>query len=314
MISGMAICVVIPFYNAIDFLTPRYMAFLGALKADKNITCVFWDSSSTDGTEQQLEDIGFDQVHVISPDDFDHGGSRTLAAQTCDSDVVVFLTQDALPVSKDDLYRLTLAFENPAVGAAYGRQLPHEDAHFFARHLRGFNYPGKSHIYSLSDVKEQGIKAAFLSNAFCAYRRSAMDDVGWFPDGLLISEDLYAGVKLLKAGYSLAYVSEACVFHSHNYSVLQEFRRYFDVGAFHRMESGSLADFTQVGSEGWKYVKSEWRLLFKEKRYAQFFEFFLRNGLKFLGYHLGRRYRWLPSQLVIKFSMHPRWWRQYLAQ
>lgn len=46
---------------------------------------------------------------------------------------------------------------------------------------------------------------------------------------------------MVLAGWYNAYCAEAKVYHSHNYTILQEVRRYFDTGAFHAMSHGSVA-------------------------------------------------------------------------
>jgi len=51
-----------------------------------------------------------------------------------------------------------------------------------------------------------GIKTAFLSNSFSAYRKKALQEIGWFKDNLILGEDTYAGAKLLLKGYKIAYV------------------------------------------------------------------------------------------------------------
>lgn len=312
MTDGIRLCVVIPFYNAERYLTDDYRAFLSSLQQAPHIQTVFYDSSSSDNTRERLAEFGLRDITVIPQHEFDHGGTRTRAAKRCQADVVVFLTQDARPVSLADIERLVAVFENPAIAAAFGRQLPHPDARFFARHLRQFNYPETSYVRTWSDRLQFGLKAAFLSNSFAAYRCSAMNDIDWFPEGILLGEDSYAGAKLLQAGYALAYVAEAQAHHSHNYSIVQEFQRYFDIGAFHQMQASVLAPFGKAEGEGRRYLMSEWGLLRQERRYDLLPAFVARNAMKYLGYRLGKGHRRLPMFLIKKFSMHPQWWQNRL--
>ena len=82
------------------------------------------DSSSDDETANAARQAGLEVV-VIERRDFDHGGTRQRALWLLDDcDIVIFLTQDALVVGADALTRLVAAFEDPQVGAAFGRQLP----------------------------------------------------------------------------------------------------------------------------------------------------------------------------------------------
>ena len=81
------------------------------------------------------------------------------------------------------------------------------------------------------------MKTAFNSNSFAAYRRKALKDVGGFPINTILSEDMYVTAKMLLKNWSVAYCADAKVYHSHNYTIWQEFKRYFDIGVFHAKEA-----------------------------------------------------------------------------
>lgn len=300
-----SVSVVVPTFNGARTL-PRLLPSLRRL-ADAGCEVVFVDSSSEDGSAELIGSFGF-RVHCISQAEFDHGGTRALAAQLTCGELVVFLTQDAVLADVGAVFELVRAFENPQVGAAYGRQLPLEDATVFAAHLRGFNYPETGYVYGLADVARYGIKTAFLSNSFAAYRRSAMEQVGWFKSRLILGEDMYAGAQLLKAGFLVAYVPSARVLHSHNYSLGQEFRRYFDIGVFHRCEAWLLREFGRAESEGWRFVRSEWRFLIKRGRFDLVAVSLVRSVFKLAGYKLGFFHCVLPGSWCRRLSMHRGWW------
>ena len=94
-----------------------------------------------------------------------------------EAEIIVFLTQDALLADPEAIERLLDAFADERVGAAYGRQLPHRDATPIGAHARLFNYPPVSQVRTLHDRGRLGIKTAFISNSFAAYRRNAL--LGW---------------------------------------------------------------------------------------------------------------------------------------
>ncbi|CAA6819800.1 MAG: O antigen biosynthesis rhamnosyltransferase rfbN [uncultured Sulfurovum sp.] len=123
-----------------------------------------------------------------------------------------------------------------------------------------------------------------------------------------MGEDVHAGAKILLEGYSLAYVANAQVYHSHSYTVMQECKRYFDIGVFHKNESWLLETFGKAEGEGIKYIKSEFLYLLKHQAYHQIPSFFLRNGCKYLGYKLGKQYQKLSLKSIKKLSMHKSWW------
>ncbi|OYD25676.1 glycosyltransferase family 2 protein [Oceanimonas baumannii] len=301
---------IMPLYNAAAYL-PALLPVLKewVMRAGER-ELLFVDSCSGDGTVQLLAEFGLGRVLTVDSSQFDHGGTRAWAAQQVKAEVLVFMTQDALPISAEAIEQLTAVFAKPAVAAAYGRQLPYAGCHVFGHHLRLFNYGEQSYLRSAEDTGRYGIKTAFLSNSFAAYRRSALAEIGWFKDGLILGEDSYAGGKLLLAGHKLAYVAEARVYHSHSYTVWQEFKRYFDIGVFHAMEPWLLERFGSPEGEGYRYIVSEFNFLCGQKAFHLLPVFLVRNAMKWLGYRLGRRYRALPSCWVNKLSMHRRWWQR----
>ncbi len=194
----------------------------------------------------------------------------------------------------------------------YGRQIPYDDASLFGKHLRYFNYPDTSYVRTLQDKDKYGIKTAFLSDSFASYRKSALHKIDYFKDGLIVGEDTYAGAKMLMKNFSLGYCAEAKVYHSHSYTVVEEFKRYFDIGVFHKNEHWILETFGKAEGEGGKYVKSEFQYLLTQHVYWKIPAFFIRNGMKYLGYKLGYHYQSLPSFLIRRFSMHKLWWQKLL--
>ena len=250
------------------------------------------------------------RVIRIRKEDFDHGGVRGMAAEEAKGDIVVFLTQDVLPVDERSIENLLRPFEDASVGAAYGRQVPYPEASPFAAHLRLFNYPKASCLRSKADKEEFRIKTPFLSNAFSAYRRTALIRVGGFKRRLILGEDTYAGAKLLLADYKIAYAADAAVYHSHNYTAVQEFKRYFDIGVFHKTEEWILEEFGRAEGEGVAYVRSAAAYLMSEGRYLLIPELAVRTALKLAGYNLGRMYEKLPLSLIKKMSMHRDWWEK----
>ena len=300
----MKISVIIPTYNAERYL-PKLLKKLQAQTISFELIII--DSTSTDKTVSIAKQYT-DHILSIPTAEFDHGGTRTKAAKIASGDFIVFLTQDALPCNNNTIETILKVFKNPTVGAAYGRQIPYEKSSLFGKHLRYFNYPAVSYVRTFADRDKYGIKTAFLSDSFAAYRRTALEKIDWFKNGLIVGEDSYAGAKMIGAEYALAYCSEAKVYHSHSYTLVEEFTRYFDIGVFHKKEHWILDTFGKAEGEGGKYIKSELKYVFKEHAYMHIPEFFIRNGMKYLGYKLGQYYRMLPRSLILKFSMHKNWW------
>lgn len=300
--ASVAICV--PTLNAGERWR-EWLACVTTLFPD--VTLLVVDSTSTDQTAYEAEAAGA-TVRVIDRATFDHGATRNQALQWLEQDIIVFMTQDALLETPDSVTKLIDAFDDPRVGAAYGRQLPHKEATPIAAHARLFNYPARSYVVSSDDIASKGIKTAFLSNSFAAYRRKALMEAGGFPHKTILSEDMIAGARLLQQGWKIAYQANACVYHSHNYSLLQEFRRYFDIGVLHHREQWLLKWLGRAEGEGARFVRSEIRYLM---RHAPWYlpEAGIRTVLKYLGYRFGGCESHLPDAIKKRFSMHKRYWQ-----
>src|SRR5688572_10300886 len=110
----------------------------------KPASIIVIDSSSDDGWVSAFERISA-RTHRIARSDFDHGATRNLALQLSSADIVVFMTQDAIPCDKFALERLVAELlRTPTTGVAYGRQIPHGGATPEAAHARSVSYPERS--------------------------------------------------------------------------------------------------------------------------------------------------------------------------
>lgn len=270
------------------------------------------DSSSSDNTVALARANGF-EVQVIPKTEFNHGGTRQFGVnKMTDVDIIVFLTQDALLASPEAIEKLLAAFDDELVGAAYGRQLPHLNAGRIAAHARLFNYPAASQLRCMEDRSHYGIKSVFISNSFSAYRRSALIQVGGFPVDTIMNEDTFVAGKMLVSGWKIAYCADAQVYHSHDYSFLDEFKRYFDIGVFHIHTPWLQQTFGGASGEGLRFVLSEMRYLVKLAPWL-IPSAMLRTGLKWLGFKLGAQHQGLPKTLRSGFSLHKAYWLRSLS-
>ena len=243
------------------------------------------------------------------PQDFNHGGTRQKGVELLtEADILVFLTQDAVLAAENSLQQLLQAFASPEVGLAYGRQLPARDAGPFGAHARLFNYPPQSRCKSKKDMAALGLKAAFVSNSFAAYRRTALQGVGGFPDEVILGEDMVVAARMLLEGWQIAYCAEAQAYHSHDYTAAQEFRRYFDTGVFHAREGWLKDRFGKAEGEGLRFIRSEFSYLRRTGNTCRWPLAFWRTLAKYLGYKLGQNEQYLPRSLKRKLSMHQRYW------
>ncbi|MGZ3920799.1 MAG: glycosyltransferase, partial [Bacteroidia bacterium] len=266
------------------------------------------DSGSSDRTVEEATSFGFEVVS-IKKTEFNHGKTRQLLADLAENiDICIFLTQDAILATEESLSNLMNAFDDPEVGMAYGRQLPHKNAKTLETHARLFNYPAASTVLSLIDTERLGFKTFFCSDSFSAYRKSALTTVGGFPSDSIMGEDAIVAAKLLKAGFKKAYVANASVYHSHSYTLAEEFQRYFDTRVFHEQNKWLITEFGKPTGEGVKFIKSELKYVI-----ANDLKCILKSltsiGAKWMGYKSGKYYEKIPFRMLKIMSMHKYYWR-----
>jgi rhamnosyltransferase len=297
--------VVVPTLNAAREWPDLSSNLLKSVPADRVLII---DSSSIDGTLDLARAASF-RVCKIARSEFNHGGTRQLAVELLsDVDIIIFLTQDSVLAEPNAVSSLLKPFDDPSIAAAFGRQLPRQDATAIEAHARLFNYPDQSNIRSLASRDQLGIKTVFFSNSFAAYRRDTLLAIGGFPRDVIFGEDTIAVARLILAGWKIAYVAEAKVYHSHSYSWTQEFKRYFDIGVLHVREKWLLSEFGGAGSEGNRFVKSEMSFLWP-KCWWLIPSALIRSMLKLTGYRLGRIENRLSSNWKRQLSMHPNFWK-----
>lgn len=274
-------------------------------------SAVFIDSSADSIAQSRIEDCGFEYVS-IAQSQFDHGGTRNLGARLAreqGAEILVFMTQDAIPADDGWLEALTAPIVSGEAVATFARQLPRPEASLLEQFSRYFNYPGHSRRRTEADIPELGVKAFFFSNVCSAVRADVFWEVGGFPEHIIMNEDMTLAAKLLRAGHAIEYVAGAQVVHSHDYTLAQQFRRNFDVGAFFAAAGPELAG-AKVGGEGLRFVREQLRYVMRHHRADLIPLVIVEAAAKFSAFQLGKRHRLLPRPLKKKLSMHSYHWDQ----
>lgn len=294
--------IVIPTRNA-ERNIRRCLAPLVASSLHDRILVV--DSSSTDSTVEIASDMVVD-VKIISGHSFNHGATREMARKTLNTDIVVFLTQDAYPQDGLFMEKLVAPILKGDAAAAYGRQIPHLGAKILEAFPREFNYGDKPQLRGIEDVATYGVYTFFCSNCCAAYRNQALDQIGGFKP-TLTNEDYFAVAELLLAGHKVAYVPDAVLRHSHRYTLVEEFQRYFDTG-YVRAERPWVQDLVGAAeSRGKDYFLALSMKLLREAPYLIPYAFF-QTFMKWLGYRAGFHGHKLPQAVKRALSSQKYYW------
>lgn len=244
----------------------------------------------------------------VARSQFDHGGTRNMALKTARYAWVLFMTQDAICADTEAFAHLLAAASAQNVVAAYGRQLAHTNASPLAATARGFNYGTERIEQDMSAAARLGIKTWFCSNSFCLWHKPTLEKNGGFAEKLILGEDMHAAARLIQAGGKVIYEPRAQVRHSHNYSALQEFGRYFDTGVFHHLHRDLLFRAGDASKEGLRFVRGQISQLVKQGAWPALLRLPFHVAAKFLGYKLGQNYMLLGRRLSRALSMHKNFW------
>ncbi len=295
----MKILVFVPTLNAAKL----FKNLLNVLKKQTIVNIFIIDSSSTDNTVQIAKTAGV-EVHEIPRSDFNHATTRNLALQK-DADFYLFMTQDALPYDDKLVENLFKPFDDENVVVSYARQIPYKDANEIEKFARETNYPATSIIKSKDSIKELGIKTFFSSNSCAMYRADYFKKVGGFKEGLIMNEDMEFAYRAIMDDKKVAYCSDAKVWHSHNYSSRDIFKRYFDIGVFFKTNQYIL-DQANTESTGIKQAIEELKYLSK-KNGLLLPKSFIFSFVKFIAYKMGFNYKKIPYKLRKTLSLHKNW-------
>lgn len=291
----MKISVIIPTLNAEHELP----GLLEALKKQriKELEIIVVDSESTDRTVAIAEKAGA-RVLSVARKDFDHGQTRDLALRESYGEIVVFLTQDAVPANDRFLEKLIRPLSEEKVAVVTGRQLPKTDAVLMEKLVRLFNYPSESHVRSEEDVDRMGIKAFFCSDVCAAYNRRIYLELGGFDYPLKTNEDMFYAAKAIRSGYRVAYAADALVYHSHNFSLKEQYERNYIQGYEIERHRPLLGEVSQE-SEGMKLVKTVSSGLLRQGQVLSVSRFGLDCCARLLGSRAGKK-KYLTDRKNIK--------------
>jgi glycosyltransferase involved in cell wall biosynthesis len=210
------------------------------------------DSGSRDGSAALARSHGA-RVLEIAPERFSHGGTRNLLMREARGEHVALLTQDAEPADEQWLERLLGGFALARdVGIVYGPYRPRADASLavrieLERWFGSLSPDGRARVerlaasggaaaggggaekhVSLPSSAELLGRRGFFTDANSCIARKAWERVPFRE--VAYAEDRVLAIDMLRAGYGKAFVPEAAVLHSHDYSACEQFRRSFDEG------------------------------------------------------------------------------------
>jgi rhamnosyltransferase len=264
------------------------------------------DSASTDGTVPLLQRYGVRVLH-IAREHFHHARTRNLAATQAQGEILIFLSQDAVPDNDLWLHNLISNFSDPKVGAVYGRQLPKAES--LAERRDTFDVVYGAHRVVKDPAHRNGLGYRFyhFSDVNAAIRRHVWEETR-FPEDLKVFEDLGIAKLILDRGWKIVYEPEAAVIHSHHHSTIGLFKRYFDIG--YTLKKLCIWDEPETRKsilrDAWKMLqgKIQIRTVRGSKDNKKTGEGIQQHIAKSLGLILGINQAWLPNALKRHLSAY----------
>jgi rhamnosyltransferase len=258
------------------------------------------DSGSTDRT---LEIAGKYPVRLekIAPQEFHHAKTRNYAAGIASGEILVFLTQDACPVSDLWLQAMLSSFDDQSVAAAYGRQTPRPGSTVERQIVLETVYGEERLIKDPTKPNGLGYRQYHFSDVNSAIRRNVWNAIR-FPEDLKVFEDLGIAKRILDSGLKIVYEPRAAVIHSHNHTTIALFKRYFDAGVIwkklgiwnNETRDSMLADMRRL------MIRKLSRR--RHKNGSSTHSLLRENVAKAAGLFLGLHARYLPHQVKRKIS------------
>lgn len=178
------------------------------------------DNESQDGTTEEIRRYT-ERLVNIPEGSYVPGRVINMGMELSDSECVVFLNSDCTPVDRCWLSNLLRNIEgNPGVAAVFGRQIPRADCMpLFAK--------------DTEDTYGDGARQKFWRHCF-SMASSAISRSVWkslrFNEDLGYSEDMEWTWRARLEGFQIAYVQDAVVMHSHNYTLKQFYKRHYGEG------------------------------------------------------------------------------------
>lgn len=254
------VTVVVPVKNGMPHVE-RVLHALDEQELDAPFEVIVIDSGSTDPSLERAQAMASRRperfrVVEIDPSTFGHGRTRNLGAAMSSTPFVAFLTHDAMPADEHWLANLLRPLrDDERVAGVFSRHLAYaEHGPYMAleleQHFKGLAaFP----VCEMTDARrysrDEGLRKVYhfySDNASCL-RRSVWE-VHPYPD-IDFAEDQIWAKTIIERGWKKAFAWDSVVYHSHDYSPFELFRRSYD-------EARALNELF-----GYKYLTSRRALL-----------------------------------------------------
>ena len=244
-------------HNDIAYIRQTVEALLNQ-EIDDTLEIISCDDHSTDGTAEYL--AGVPQIRRIVAPEGKYVPGKTLNYMISEAkgEYIVFNNADAIPQNNEYLKNLTSPLKDKGVNCVFANQIARKEAFAVVR---------KDYERAFGDGSVSRKWHKFFSLVSSAFRKEELLQHP-FDETFQYSED---SQWVNRREVKIVYVSDAIVEHSHNYTLKEVKKRFFNEG---------LAD-QQMGKQSkgllqtWKSILAEtvrdWLYLIKHRAFNEFF-------------------------------------------
>jgi rhamnosyltransferase len=230
----------------------RLLDRISSQKCERGFEVLVIDSGSTDSTLAVAQRFPA-RVFRIKPEEFHHGRTRNMGAELAQGEVLVYITQDALPLDNSWLQKITDSLREEKVAMVVGRQIAWESTKppekFFY-----INYFPEYRINISQRAPEFIGDNMFISNVNSALRREVWDEFR-FSEKVLMAEDKELAKRLLQAGWTILYEPAAAVYHAHDFNLRSLWQRSVDAGIALSQGVNVPRSRNWAGKRAWYFVR-----------------------------------------------------------
>lgn len=197
-------------------LLERTLSAIFTQKTDRPFEVIAIDSGSTDGTLELLARYPI-RLEKIPPSEFNFGATRGMGYDIAQGQILVALSQDAVPADDQWLERLAAPFADPAVAAVKGGE-------YLLPGVRPFYWSRIGRFYFTRSAARWRARYGFiLSNANSAIRKKVWEQnrIG----RVEVQEDKFLQKMWTERHLVIIMEPDARVYHSHSYNLPSLARR-----------------------------------------------------------------------------------------
>jgi len=262
-------------HNDIKYIS-KTVEMLLTQTVDETVEILSCDDRSTDGTAEYLASVP--ELRRIAPPVGKYVPGKTLnhMISQAKGDIIVFNNSDAIPQHREYLKNLIAPLKDEKVDCVFGNQIARADAYLVVR---------KDYERAFGDGSVSAAWGNFFSLVSSGFRKNDLL-ARPFNEQIQYSED---ADWVNRYNANIVYVSDAVVEHSHNYTLQEVRKRFFNEGVADRQMGKTGMSFCRCIKSIAAETLRDWVYLAKHRTLKEFFYAPLYRWVQKASYYRGTK-------------------------